>query len=97
MQSASPHNAYYAGGCYAGASWAGWLACNVKDSLLALSVQRPQQLATPAPVPIPHLQLPCSAAVNTAGERVDGFASDRVVSDRLLVYHYATKSLQVGC
>jgi hypothetical protein len=34
---------------------AGWLACNVKVSLLALSVQRPQHSANPTLVPIPHL------------------------------------------
>ncbi|EFN56032.1 hypothetical protein CHLNCDRAFT_145470 [Chlorella variabilis] len=49
VQPASPHNAYYVGGCH---------------------------------------------AVSTAGERVDGFSSARIRSDRLLVYHYATKSLQ---
>lgn len=39
---------------------------------------------------------PCCSAVSTAGERVDGFASQRIRSERLLVYHYVTKSLQVG-
>ena len=37
-----------------------------------------------------------TAAVQTDGTRVDTFASDRVADERLIIYHYITKSQEAS-
>jgi hypothetical protein len=91
VQPASPHNAFYVGGCYAGRPAA-------DDG----HPGSPHTLCTAALTPAPGLGplscrgLPPPPAVSTAGERVDGFSSKRIRSERLVVYHYVTKSLQAS-